>query len=269
MSDKPLTLYGETFHSRLLIGSALYPSPSIMQSAVKASGAEIITLSLRRQGPGQEAGAAIWQAIKETGCKLLPNTAGCRTGKEAINLAEMSRELFQTEWLKLEVIGDDYSLQPDPFGLLEAASELITRGFKVLPYCTEDLILCQRLRDVGCEVLMPWGAPIGTGLGLLNPYHLRMLRERLPDLPLIVDAGIGAPSQAMEAMEMGFDAVLLNTAIAKADNPVLMAEVFRNAVAGGRHAYLAGLMLPQQTASPSTPTIGMPFWHQHKSNNSQ
>lgn len=176
----------------------------------------------------------------------------------------MSRELFATDWLKLEVIGDDYSLQPDPFGLVTAAEQLIRRGFKVLPYCTEDLVLCQRLVDAGCEVLMPWGAPIGTGLGLLNRYHLKMLRQRLPDIPLIVDAGLGSPSQAAEALEMGFDAVLLNTAIAKAQQPIVMARAFRLAVEAGRAGWLAGLMHPKQTAAASTPTIGMPFWHQQK-----
>ena len=270
MTDLPensdqLELYGEAFSSRLLIGSALYPSPQIMQQSVAASGAEIITLSLRRQNPAEQKGQKIWQQIQATGCRLLPNTAGCKTATEAVNLAEMSRELFATDWLKLEVIGDDYTLQPDPFGLLDAARQLIQRGFKVLPYCTEDLVLCQRLLDVGCEVLMPWGAPIGTGLGLLNGYHLKMLRERLPDIPLIVDAGIGAPSQAAEALEMGFDAVLLNTAIAKARQPVKMATAFKLAIEAGREAWLGGLMHPKQTASASTPTIGMPFWHQHKS----
>ncbi|GLQ32764.1 thiazole synthase [Litoribrevibacter albus] len=278
-SQDLLTLYGETFSSRMLIGSALYPSPAIMHDAVQASGAEIITLSLRRQmasnapasgigGSGIGAAAAqreaneIWQYIQQMGLKLLPNTAGCKTAKEAITLAEMSREIFKTDWLKLEVIGDDYNLQPDPYGLIEAASELIKRGFKVLPYCTDDLVVCQRLLDAGCEVLMPWGAPIGTGQGLLNKYNLRSIRERITHVPLIIDAGIGAPSQAAEALEMGFDAVLLNTAVAKAAEPVMMAQAFKAAVESGRLAYKAGLMLKRQTASPSTPTVGMPFWHQ-------
>jgi len=259
-----LQLYGECFDSRFLLGTALYPSPQDMIDAISASRGEIITLGLRRQNPNDNSGDSFWQLIRDTGCKLLPNTAGCKTAKEAINLAEMSRELFETDWLKLEVIGDDYNLQPDPFGLVEAAEALIQRGFKVLPYCTDDLILCQRLRDVGCQVLMPWGAPIGTGQGLLNRYALRTLRERLPDMPLIVDAGLGAPSQAAEAMEMGFDAVLLNTAVAKAQQPALMAAAFADAIDAGRKAYRAGLMLKRQTAVPSTPTLGQPFWHQQK-----
>lgn len=257
-----LELYGQTFNSRLLVGTALYPSPAIMRESVRASGAEIITLSLRRQNPQQHRDNTLWSYIRESGCRLLPNTAGCKTPGEVIALAEMSREIFQTDWLKLEVIGDDYNLQPDPYGLVEAANALVERGFKVLPYCTDDLVVCRRLLDVGCEVLMPWGAPIGTGRGLLNKYNLRTLRERLPDTPLIIDAGIGAPSQAAEAMEMGFDAVLLNTAIARAQEPVLMAGAFKLAVEAGRSAYRAGLMLERQTASPSTPTLDMPFWQQ-------
>ncbi|WP_105103697.1 thiazole synthase [Microbulbifer pacificus] len=261
MQDK-LKLYGKEFSSRLLVGTALYPSPAIMRESVAASGSEIITLSLRRQSPEQQQGKMLWDYIRESGCQLLPNTAGCKTTKEVIALAEMSREIFGTDLLKLEVIGDDYNLQPDPFGLVDAARELIKRGFKVLPYCTDDLVVCRKLLDVGCEVLMPWGSPIGTGRGLMNKYNLQTLRERLPDTPLIIDAGIGAPSQAAEAMELGFDAVLLNTAIAKAQNPVLMAEAFRLAVASGRAARNAGLMLKRQTASPSTPTLDMPFWQQ-------
>lgn len=261
MTDK-LKLYGSEFDSRLLVGTALYPSPAIMRESVAASGAEIITLSLRRQGPEQQQGRMLWDYIRASGCQLLPNTAGCKTPKEAIALAEMSREIFSTDWLKLEVIGDDYNLQPDPYGLIDAARELVKRGFKILPYCTDDLVVCRKLLEVGCEVLMPWGSPIGTGRGLMNKYNLQTLRERLPDTPLIIDAGIGAPSQAAEAMEMGFDAVLLNTAIARAQNPVLMADAFRLAIQCGRAARNAGLMLKRQTASPSTPTLDMPFWQQ-------
>jgi thiazole synthase len=261
MNSDVLNLYGETFNSRLLLGTALYPSPQSMLDAIQAARCDIITLGLRRQNPKDRDGMQIWEAIKGTGCRLLPNTAGCKTVKEAVNLAEMSREIFETPWIKLEVVGDDYNLQPDPFGLVEAAEELIKRGFKVLPYCTDDLVLCQRLLHVGCEVLMPWGSPIGTGQGLLNKYNLKTLRERLPNIPLIVDAGIGAPSQACEALEMGFDAVLLNTAVAKAQQPAQMAAAFANAIEAGRLAYRAGLMQKRQTASPSTPVIG---WHQNK-----
>jgi len=256
-----LKLYDEEFSSRFLLGTALYRSPLQMSESIQASGTQFITLSLRQQNPEQNDGEAFWQLIKDTGCKLLPNTAGCKSAKEAINLAEMSRELFDTPWVKLEVIGDDYNLQPDPFELVIAATELIKRGFKVLPYCTDDLVLCLRLLDAGCEALMPWGAPIGTGRGLMNKYQLKTLRERI-DRPLIIDAGLGSPSQAAAALEMGFDGVLLNTAVAKADDPVLMARAFSLAIEAGRSGYLAGLMLQRQTASPSTPVLGQPFWHQ-------
>lgn len=260
--EKDFVLYGEHFSSRFLLGTALYSSPQIMRDSIISSGCEIVTLGLRRQNPAEKAGDSFWSFIQESGCRLLPNTAGCKSVKEAVTLAEMSRELFDTDWIKLEVVGDDYNLQPDPFGLLEASEILIKKGFKVLPYCTDDLILCKRLLDVGCEVLMPWGAPIGTGQGLLNRYNLKSLRERIKDVPMIIDAGLGAPSQAAEAMEMGFDGILLNTAVAKAHNPPLMAEAFADAINAGRKAFKAGLIQKRQTASPSTPTIGQPFWHQ-------
>ncbi|MBB3168948.1 thiazole synthase [Simiduia aestuariiviva] len=254
-----LTLYGEQFNARLLLGSALYPSPQIMLDSLAASGTEWVTLSLRRQNPAHAQGDSFWQLLRDSGCKLLPNTAGCTSASEAVNLAEMSRELFDTPWIKLEVIGDDYNLQPCPFGLVAAAQTLIERGFKVLPYTTDDLVLARKLLDVGCQALMPWGAPIGTGLGLMNPYNLRTLRDRLPDTPLIIDAGLGAPSHAAHAMEMGFDAVLLNSAVARACDPVAMARAFALAVSAGRTAYCAGIMAPSQTASPSTPTLGQPL----------
>jgi thiazole synthase len=256
------TLYGKTFSSRLLIGSALYPSPQIMRAAIRASGAEIVTVSLRRQAPEHGGGNTIWDYLRSLDCALLPNTAGCRSVKEAVTLAQMSRDIFATHWIKLEVIGDDYNLQPDPFGTLAAAEQLVKLGFAVFPYCTDDLVLCQRLREAGCEVLMPWGAPIGTGRGLLNPYALRTLRERLPDVPLIVDAGLGKPSHAAQALELGCDGVLLNTAVAQAAEPELMAQAFRAAVSAGRLSWRAGAMPERQTAQPSTPTVGMPFWHQ-------
>ena len=260
--NKPLTCYGEALDSRLFLGSALYPSLSVMTDAMKASETSVITLGLRRQSPEKSGGDDFWQAIKSLDKKLLPNTAGCHSAKEAIILAEMSRELLKTDWIKLEVIGDDYTLQPDPYETVAAAKELIDKGFKVFPYCTNDLVFCQKLVDVGCELLMPWGAPIGTGKGLMNPYALDTLRHRFDKLPLIIDAGIGKPSHAAKAMEMGFDAVLLNTAVAEADDPVRMASAFNLAIQAGRLAYEAGTMGEKQTASPSTPVIGTPFWHQ-------
>ena len=193
----------------------------------------------------------------------MPNTAGCKTAKEAVTLAKMSREIFQTNWIKLEVIGDDYNLQPDPIELLTATEQLIADGFKVLPYCTDDLVLCQRLYDLGCEVIMPWASPIGTGNGLMNPYNLETIRLRLPDATLILDAGIGKPSDACLAMEMGYDGVLLNSAVALADNPVMMAKAFGKALEAGEQGYVAGVMQQRQTAHPSTPTLDTPFWHQN------
>lgn len=255
-------LADKTLDSRLLIGSALYPSPRIMQDAIHASGADVVTLSLRRQSPQAAGGNDFWDRLRALDCRLLPNTAGCHSVKSAVTTAEMARELFGTHWIKLEVIGDDYNLQPDPFGLLEATRELIAQGFEVFPYCTDDLVLCERLVDAGCRILMPWGAPIGTGRGLINPYALRTLRARLPAVTLIVDAGIGAPSHAALAMEMGYDAVLLNTAIAEARDPVTMARAFRSGVEAGRLAWEGGLMPERDKAHPSTPVVGTPFWHQ-------
>lgn len=257
-----LTIYGQTFDSRLLIGTALYPSINIMRQAIEASGSEIVTLSLRRQSPENNGGELFWQQIQQLNVTLLPNTAGCHSVKEVVNLAKMSRELFQTDWIKLELIGDEYTLQPDPFELVKATEILIKDGFKVLPYCTDDLILCRRLADLGCDVIMPWGAPIGTGQGLLNPYALENIRHRLPDTTLIIDAGIGLPSHAAQAFELGYDAILLNSAVAQATDPTLMATAFKSAAIAGRSGFLAGRMPEKQIAQPSTPTMGMPFWHQ-------
>lgn len=257
-----LTIYGQEFDSRLLIGSALYPSIDVMAKSIEQSGAEIVTLSLRRQSPENDGGQIFWQQIKSLGLTLLPNTAGCHSVKEVVNLAKMSREIFETDWVKLELIGDEYSLHPDPVELLKAAEILINDGFKVLPYCTDDLVLCLKLADIGCQVIMPWGAPIGTGQGLLNPYALESIRNRLPDVTLIVDAGLGQPSHATQAFELGYDAVLLNSAIAQATDPVQMAAAFKYACEAGRTGFLAGRMPEKQIAQPSTPTLGMPFWHQ-------
>jgi thiazole synthase len=256
-----MRLYGQDFASRLLIGTALYPSPSIMEEALRASGAGIVTVSLRREAGGGKAGDAFWRIIQSLGAKVLPNTAGCRTVKDAVTTAELARELFGTPWIKLEVIGDDETLQPDVVGLVEAAAILVREGFEVFPYCTEDLTVAARLVDAGCQVVMPWAAPIGSGQGLVNKAGLRLLRARFPDVTMIVDAGLGAPSHAAEALELGFDGVLLNTAIAKADDPVAMARAFALAVEAGRLAHEAGLMPPRDFASPSTPVVGTPFWH--------
>ena len=266
----PLLLYGEPFNSRLLLGTSRYPSPSVLEAAVKRAQPAMLTASLRRQNLGSaqaktpvEAGSdnAFWALLKQCQVPVLPNTAGCHSVQEAITTAHMAREVFGTAWIKLELIGDDYTLQPDTLNLASAAQQLVKDGFKVLPYCTEDLVLCQRLVDVGCQAVMPWAAPIGTGKGPVNPYAMRLLRERL-SVPMIVDAGLGLPSHACQVMEWGFDAVLLNTAVALAQDPVAMAGAFADAVCAGRAAFLAGAMAAQESAQASTPVLGTPFWHQ-------
>jgi thiazole synthase len=271
-AHRPFSPYGVELSSRLLLGTARYPSPHVMREAVRASGAEVVTVSLRReiarasaspsrgQSSGESAGQRFFDLIKELGVRVLPNTAGCRTPKEAIATAQMARELFGTDWIKLEVIGNDDTLQPDLFGLVEAAGALTAEGFKVFPYTTEDMIAAERLLAAGCRVLMPWGAPIGTGRGLANRSALLSLRRYFPEVPLVIDAGIGAPSHAAEAMEMGYDAVLLNTAVATAADPIGMARAFAGAIAAGRLGYEAGLMPSRDMAVPSTPVAGTPFF---------
>ncbi len=255
------TAYGTELRSRLLLGTARYPSPQVLEAAVQASRAEVLTVGMKWQMPEHRGGQDAWDHIARLERQLLPNTAGCHSAREAITLADMSRELFETDWLKLEVIGDDYTLQPDPFELLAAAKTLTARGFKIFAYTTDDLVLCMRLRDLGCEVIMPWGAPIGTGQGLANERTLATLRERLDDVILVIDAGIGVPSHAARALELGFDAVLINSAVARAADPALMAGAFADAAAAGRAAYLAGPMATSNVAVPSTPVVGTPFWH--------
>jgi len=248
--------YGVTLQNRLMLGTAQYPSPAVLAEAVRRAGVELVTVSLRREAAEQRDGQAFWRLIQDLGVRVLPNTAGCHTVKEAVTTAEMAREVFGTPWVKLEVIGEADTLQPDLFGLVEAAEILSRDGFQVFPYTTEDLVAAGRLLEAGCEVLMPWGAPIGSGLGLNNLYGLRSLRAHFPDVPLVVDAGLGLPSQAAAAMELGYDGVLLNTAVAKAGDPAAMAEAFSQAVAAGRRAFEADPMEPRDMAAPSTPVIG-------------
>jgi thiazole synthase len=255
-----LEFYGETLSSRLILGSALYPSPDSFTRSVEASGAQLVTVSLRREGAEERAGQQFWDIVRSLGVRVLPNTAGCRTPREAITTAMMARELFDTPWVKLEVIANDDTLQPDLFGLVEAAKTLNDEGFKVFPYTTEDLSAAEKLLEAGCEVLMPWASPIGSGQGLNNVTGLSSLRAYFPGVPLVVDAGIGAPSHAAHAMELGYDAVLLNTAVAKADDPVLMAAAFAKAVEAGRAGFEAGLMPRRDMAAPSTPVAGTPFF---------
>ena len=258
-----LTLYGRAFSSRILLGTARYESPTQLLASIGAADPAMLTVALRKQVQGgTQAGQSFWNILRAANRALLPNTAGCNTVKEAVNTALMAREVFETDFIKLEVIGDDVNLQPDPFGLVDAATELVRQRFRVLPYCTDDLVLCKRLLDAGCEVLMPWAAPIGTGQGPRNPRALRELRERLPDVPLIVDAGLGLPSHACQVREWGFDAVLINTAVSRAVDPVRMARAFADAVHAGRSGYLAGPMPVQELAVASTPEMGRPFWNE-------
>jgi len=258
----PLVLYGQAFASRLLLGTSRYPSPAVLQAAVRLAQPAMLTASLRRQnlGASDSAHNTFWNLLTELNVPVLPNTAGCHSPQEALTTAHMAREVFATPWIKLELIGDDYTLQPDTLRLVDVADRLIKDGFKVLPYCTDDLVLCQRLVDVGCQAVMPWAAPIGTGKGPLNPYALRTLRERL-DVPILVDAGLGVPSHACQVMEWGLDGVLLNTAVALAQDPVGMAQAFAWATRAGRSAFLSGAMPEQHSAQPSTPVLGTPFWH--------
>lgn len=249
-------VYGVDIGSRLLLGTAQYPSPAILGAAVRASGSEIVTVSLRREAGSDQHGQAFWNLIGEMGVRVLPNTAGCHTVKEAITTAQMAREVFDTNWIKLEVIGDNDTLCPNVFDLVEAARLLSEDGFEVFPYTSDDLIVAEHLLAAGCKVLMPWGAPIGTGLGLNNVYGLRTLRAHFADVPLIIDAGIGLPSHATHAMELGFDAVLLNTAVARAGDPVAMAGAFARAVEAGSMARQADPMEVRDMASPSTPVLG-------------
>src|SRR5579863_3086696 len=240
-----LELYGTSLRSRLLLGTARYPSPSVLTEAVRACGCEVVTVSLRREAGAERAGQGFWSIIRSLGVRVLPNTAGCRSVKEAVTTAHMAREVFATSWVKLEVIGEDDTLQPDVFGLVEAAASLVRDGFQVWPYTTEDLVVAEKLLGAGCEVLMPWGAPIGSGRGLNNVFGLHALRKHFPTVPLVIDAGIGTPAHAAAAMELGYDGVLLNTAVAKAGDPVGMAKAFAMAIEAGRAAFLAGPIEPR------------------------
>ncbi|WP_209506921.1 MULTISPECIES: thiazole synthase [unclassified Ruegeria] len=248
--------YGIELPNPLMLGTAQYPSPAILEQAFRESGAAVATVSLRRE---TGAGQTFWQMIRELGVLILPNTAGCHTVKEAVTTAHMAREVFDTKWIKLELIGHTDSLQPDVFQLVEAARILTEDGFEVFPYTTDDLIVGERLLEAGCEVLMPWGAPIGSGRGLNNEYALRSMRAEFPETPLVVDAGIGLPSHAAHAMELGYDAVLLNTAVARAGDPVLMAKAMAQAIHAGQLAHQADPIEARDMAEPSTPVVGKAF----------
>ncbi|WP_440992913.1 thiazole synthase [Cysteiniphilum litorale] len=256
-----LQLYDMSLNSRMLLGTALYPSLESMCDAINTSQTQMVTVALKRELHGGK-NNFFWQSIQQSGCHVLPNTAGCKTADEALMIAKAARQIFNTDFIKLEVIGDNHTLQPNVFELVKAAEILIDQGFKVLPYCTDDLIVCQQLVNLGCKVIMPLGSYIGSGQGIVNPSAFKLLRSRLKDITLIVDAGIGTPSDAVLAMELGFDGVLLNSAVALAENPPLMADAFRLAIESGRKAYLAKRMPQRELAQASTPLQDTPFWHQ-------
>lgn len=256
-----LTLGGQTISSRFLLGTAQYPSPEILAQSIAAAKTEVITVSIRRQSPGMKQNDVL-QLIESRNCHVLPNTAGCFSAKEAVVTAKMARELFHTHWIKLEVIGDDHTLQPNPIELIKAAELLINEGFEVFPYCTDDLICCKELVALGCRILMPLASYIGSGKGIANPDALKLLRQRFPEQTIIIDAGIGKPSHAAQAMEMGMDAVLLNSAVARAVQPVQMADAFSKAIIAGRLAHEAGMIVSRDMARMSTPMIGKPFWQE-------
>jgi thiazole synthase len=250
-----LILAGVAFRSRLILGTARYPSADVMLRALKTSGTEMVTVAVRRVKVGSETGEDLYSLLREAGYRILPNTAGCYTAKEAVLTAELAREALSTDWIKLEVIGDDETLFPDVPELLAAASTLVKQGFVVLPYCNDDPITCRKLEDLGCAAVMPLGAPIGSGMGIRNPYNIQIIRERAK-VPVIVDAGVGTASDVAIAMELGCDGVLLNTAVARARRPVLMAEAMRKAAEAGRAAFLAGRIPVKLYAEASSPMEG-------------
>ncbi|MBI2340501.1 MAG: thiazole synthase [Deltaproteobacteria bacterium] len=250
-----LTIADKTFHSRLFLGTAGYPNLTVLKQAIESSGTEMVTVAVRRINLAQDPEHGFFSVIKETGCGWLPNTAGCYTAKEAVLTARLAHESMETNWIKLEVIGDSYSLFPDNEELLKAARELLADKFVVLPYCSDDPIICKKLADLGCPAVMPLGAPIGSGQGIRNPNNLELIRKSVT-VPVIVDAGVGTASHVAIAMEIGCDGVLLNTAVAKAKDPVKMASAMKQALSAGRLAFEAGRIPEKKFATPSTPERG-------------
>ncbi len=252
MSD--LTIAGKTFNSRLFIGTARYPNQQVMLEAIETSGAEVVTVAIRRVNLNG-GGESVFDLLHGR-YHLLPNTAGCYTARDAVLTAQLAREALNTNWIKLEVIGDEDTLFPDVEHLLRAAQELVNDGFIVLPYCNDDPITCKKLADMGCAAVMPLGAPIGSGMGIRNPYNLRIIREQCR-VPIIVDAGVGTASDAAMAMELGCDGILLNTAVAQARDPVKMARAMRLGIEAGRLAYEAGRIPRRLYATASSPLEGI------------
>jgi thiazole synthase len=253
MAD-PLVIAGTTFSSRLIAGTARFPNQQVMLDALEASGAELVTASIRRISLEGYSGSLI--DLLGDKYRILPNTAGCVTARDAILTAELAREALNTNWVKLELIGDRELLYPDVEQLVHAADELVRKGFIVMPYCNEDPVSCQKLADVGCAAVMPLGSLIGSGMGIANPAAIELICSRSP-VPVVLDAGIGTASDAAQAMELGCDAVMIDTAIAKSLDPVRMAAGMRAAVEGGRLARLAGRIPKQRFAEPSSPQLGL------------
>ena len=255
-ADVPLSIGGRTFRSRLMVGTGKYADNRTMIDAIEASGAETVTVAVRRVDLDRTQEEGILFHLDPDRFFLLANTAGCFTADEAVRYARLGREAGFNDFVKLEVIGDRDTLMPDNAGLLEAATILAKEGFQIMAYTNDDIVSALRLEDAGCAAVMPLASPIGSGLGLLNPYHIRTIKQRL-SVPVIVDAGVGTASDACVTMEQGVDGILMNTAIAQAEDPVAMARAMRLAVEGGRLAYLAGRMERREIAVPSSPTTGL------------
>ncbi len=256
MTDAPFQIAGRELASRLILGTGRFPSLRLLADAIAASGSELVTVALRRIDP--QARGSLVDVLDEAGVGLLPNTAGCHTARDAVLTARLAREAFQTDWVKLEVIGDEDTLLPDGLELLRAAEQLVDEGFVVLPYTTDDPVLARRLQDVGCAAVMPLGGPIGSGQGIRNPYNIALLREAV-SVPVVLDAGVGTASDAALAMELGCDAVMVSSAVSRAQDPVGMAAAMRHAVVAGRLAFGSGRIPRRDYATPSTPSEGRAF----------
>jgi thiazole synthase len=255
MDTDPLLLGGEIFESRLLLGTGGVPSLDVLERAIVGSGTQLVTIALRRIEAS--ASGPLLEVVDRCKVRLLPNTAGCMTSREAVLTAKLAREAFETSWVKLEVIGDDRTLLPDPVELLDAAERLVADGFTVLPYTNDDPITARRLADIGCAAVMPLGSPIGSGLGIRNPHNIALIRESV-EVPVVLDAGLGTASDAALAMELGCDAVLVASAVTRAREPEMMAVAMRDAVRAGRLAYRAGRIPRRWHAEASTPIAGFP-----------
>lgn len=255
--DDPFEIAGEPLGSRLVLGTGGAPSMAVLEEAIRASGTSLVTVALRRVTPGVS--GSVLDVCERVGVRVLPNTAGCSTAREAVLTAQAARDAFETDWVKLEVIADDRTLLPDPVELLEAAEQLVGLGFTVLPYTSDDPVVAVRLAAIGCAAVMPLGAPIGSGMGIRNPYNLAIIREQV-SVPVILDAGIGTASDAALAMELGCDGVLVASAVTRAEHPARMAEAMAAAVRAGRLAARAGRIPRRLYASASTTPIGQAEW---------